>query len=389
MNRTQPDFFVETGKKMTKLLKWLGIQEAFQKGLIARIITILCLLYIAFGIIFVSARLVMTISPALPDAHWTDMLIESSILLVGVVTLFYIRADRMQAASRVIMIGLFFAVALQAYFIGDPASDVGAAMGLQLFAILAILLLDRRDRWIAVLLVIAVFIGLNILSTSGKILPTISLTPSGKVMFALFIWFSVSVIIALVLMAAMGAMRREPQLIQQRLAQMEQSANAGSVSTDLSYISTHDDLTGLYNRLFFETEFSRLEKGRQYPISIIMAEIAGLDENKKANGSRATDQLKINAARLFARAFRQEDIVSCYSEDEFAILLPNTDQAALAVVMNRIEKQLSAYNQSHSHMPIHFLFGTSTTNQGESLKEKFRLAKKQLLQEKSRELIPQ
>jgi hypothetical protein len=266
---------------MTKLLKWLGIQEAFHKGLIARIITILCLLYIAFGIFFVSARLVMTISPALPDAHWTDMLIESSILLVGVVTLFYIRADRMQAASRVIMIGLFFAVALQAYFIGDPASDVGAAMGLQLFAILAILLLDRRDRWIAVLLVIAVFIGLNILSTSGKILPTISLTPAGKVMFALFIWFSVSVIIALVLMAAMGAMRREPQLIQQRLAQMEQSANAGSVSTDLSYISTHDDLTGLFNRLFFETEFSRLEKGRQYPISIIMAEIAGLDESKK------------------------------------------------------------------------------------------------------------
>ncbi len=33
---------------MTKLLKWLGIQEAFQKGLIARIISILCLLYMVF-----------------------------------------------------------------------------------------------------------------------------------------------------------------------------------------------------------------------------------------------------------------------------------------------------------------------------------------------------
>ncbi len=363
---------------MTKLLKWLGIQDAFQKGLIARIISILCLLYIAFGLVFVTARVVMTLSPTLPDAHWTDILIESSILIVGIITLFFIRADRMQAASRVIMTGLFFAVALQAYFIGNPANDVGAAMGLQLFAILAILLLDRRDRWIAVILVVAVFVGLNLLSSSGKLLPSINLTPSGKIMFALFIWFSVSIIIALVLLSTMGAMRREPQILQQRLAQLDQSGSERPAQTDLSYISTHDDLTGLYNRLFFETEFTRLEKSRQYPISIIMAKVADLKEISKTHGTSAGDQLLISAARLFLRVFRQEDIVSRYGEDEFAVLLPNSDQSSLIVVMDRIQKQLMAYNQKHTRQPMHILFGSSTTNQGESLKGNLKLAKSKL-----------
>jgi diguanylate cyclase (GGDEF)-like protein len=324
----------------------------------------------------------MILSPSLPDAHWTDILIESSILLVGIITMLFIRADRMRAASRVIMTGLFFAVALQAYFIGNPANDVGAAMGLQLFAILAILLLDRQDRWIAVFLVIAVFIGLNLLSTSGKILPTITLTPSGKIMFALFIWFSVSIILALVLLSAMGAMRREPELIQQRLTQLEAAANKGLVATDLSYISTHDDMTGLFNRLFFETEFSRLEKGRQFPISIIFTEISGLKEIRETQGAAISDQMRISAARLFSNVFRQEDIVACYTENEFAVLLPNSDESALDVVMERIEKRLSSYNDRHANLPLILLFGTSTTNKGESLKTKLKAAKNQLNQTK-------
>ena len=74
---------------MKTLLKWLGIEDAYEKGLIARILVILCLLYIIFGIIFVTARMVMILHPDLPDAHWTDVLIESSILVVGIITLLF------------------------------------------------------------------------------------------------------------------------------------------------------------------------------------------------------------------------------------------------------------------------------------------------------------
>jgi diguanylate cyclase (GGDEF)-like protein len=367
---------------MKKFLKWLGVQDAFEKGLIARILVILCILYIIFGVGFVSARLVMTVLPGFPKANWTDLLIESSFFFVGIITLFLIRSDHLQAASRVVLTGMLFGVTLQAYFIGDPANDVAGAMGLLLFAILAILLLDRRDRWIAIFAVIGIFIALNVLSASGRLLPVVNLTPMGKTLFAFFIWLTVGIIIALVLIATMGAMRREPQLIQQRLDGLAQSESNGTTQNDLSFLSTHDDLTGLYNRLFFETEFTRLEKSRLYPISIIMADIDGLKKVNDKFGNRTGDEQLINVARLLTKVFRQEDIVSRYGDDEFAILLPGSDTAVVDVVMNRINKQINAYNKDHSSLPISISIGVSTAKQGESLKNHLRLAKKNMQQEK-------
>jgi PAS domain S-box-containing protein len=44
----------------------------------------------------------------------------------------------------------------------------------------------------------------------------------------------------------------------------------------LRYISTHDVLTGLYNRTFFDEELNRLQKGRKFPVSVIIADIDDL-----------------------------------------------------------------------------------------------------------------
>ena len=47
---------------------------------------------------------------------------------------------------------------------------------------------------------------------------------------------------------------------------------------NLHFLSTHDSLTGLYNRAFFETEMKRLEASRDFPVSIIIADIDGLKQ---------------------------------------------------------------------------------------------------------------
>jgi diguanylate cyclase (GGDEF)-like protein len=368
---------------MNKILKWLGVQDAFNKGLLARILVILCLLFIVFGAIFVVIRIVMTLLPGVPDAHWTDMLIESVIFFVGLITLWFIRSDKMRAASRVILGGLLFVVTLQAYFLGDPTSDITGAMGLLLFAILAILLLDRSDRWIAIILVVGVFIGLNILASSGNLLPARPLTPFGKTLLTLFVWGSVGTIIAIVMIAAMGAMRREPHLIQRQIDELDQAKTIGDTRNSLTYLSTHDALTGLYNRLFFEAEFERLEKSRLFPISIITAEIDDLKGVNDAFGKNRGDQVLINVAGLFLKVFRQEDIITRYGGVEFVILLPGADAAVVKAVLNRIDKQLDDYNKTHKDLPLRILLGTSTANQGESLKEHFKLASKNLQEEKS------
>ncbi|MEP7134997.1 MAG: PAS domain-containing protein [Chloroflexota bacterium] len=47
---------------------------------------------------------------------------------------------------------------------------------------------------------------------------------------------------------------------------------------ELRHQSTHDILTGLYNYGFFMEELVRLERGRQFPVSIVMADVDHLKE---------------------------------------------------------------------------------------------------------------
>jgi diguanylate cyclase (GGDEF)-like protein len=367
---------------MKKILKWLGVQDAFEKGLIARTLVILCLLFVIFGVVFVTTRVVVSLIPGYPDAHWTDLVIESAIFFSGLIALRVIRADRMRAASRVLLGALLIVVTMQAYVIGDPANDIGGAMGLLLFAFLAILLLDRWDRWIAIALVVGVFVGLNILAASGYLPPVIYLDPLSKTLYTFFVWIAVGIIIAMVTIAAMGAMRREPQLIREQIDGSDHSTDTGTAQKNLPYLSMHDALTGLYNRLFFETEFARLEKSRFYPISVIMAEIDALKNINDANGLNAGDQVLIAVARLFTKVFRQEDIITRYGGDDFVVLLPGADAVVVSAVIGRIKKQIDAYNKEHMQLPISLSMGVSTANQGDSLKDHLKLAGEHLQQEK-------
>lgn len=145
-------------------------------------------------------------------------------------------------------------------------------------------------------------------------------------------------------------------------------AKLSATQRSLSFLSTHDTLTGLYNRLFFETEFKRLESGRQYPISVIMADIDGLKYVNDNFGHKTGDQMLENVSGLFTEAFRADDIVSRYGGDEFVILLPDTSENVVKKIIKRIKGQISTYNRKHSDLPINISMGVSTANQGESLK---------------------
>jgi len=156
--------------------------------------------------------------------------------------------------------------------------------------------------------------------------------------------------------------------------------NAAQMS--LSFLSTHDTLTGLYNRLFLETEIKRLENSRQFPISVVMADIDGLKDINDTFGHSTGDQVLVNLANLFSDVFRQEDIVSRLGGDEFVILLPNTNASIAKKIIKRIEKQTITYNKRHMDLPIYFSMGISTAKQGESLEEHLKNADNLMYEEK-------
>jgi len=152
----------------------------------------------------------------------------------------------------------------------------------------------------------------------------------------------------------------------------------------LTYLSTHDTLTGLYNRMFFEAESKRLEKSRQFPISIVMADFDKLKNINDSFGHRTGDQVLINIANLFSEIFRKEDIVSRHGGDEFVILLPRTDAPIVNKIVQRIKKQISVYNKKHMDLPINISMGVSTAKQGESLSVHLKNADKLMYQEKQK-----
>lgn len=78
----------------------------------------------------------------------------------------------------------------------------------------------------------------------------------------------------------------------------------------LRYLSTHDGLTELYNRAFFEAEKARLETGRISPISVVVVDVDDLKSVNDRFGHAAGDQHLRSIAAVLRQSFRADDIVA-------------------------------------------------------------------------------
>ncbi len=132
----------------------------------------------------------------------------------------------------------------------------------------------------------------------------------------------------------------------------------------MMYMGTHDSLTGIYNRTFFETEMKRLERGRQFPISIIIINVGGLKNVSDLENRELGEKLIKRLARLLFNSFRGDDIVARIREDEFAILLPNVDENTVDKTIKRIRENLTEININESEPALKFYIGANTAKKG-------------------------
>lgn len=123
----------------------------------------------------------------------------------------------------------------------------------------------------------------------------------------------------------------------------------------LHYLSYHDQLTGLYNRRYFETQLTQLDSKEYYPLMITMADINGLKLMNDSFGHTVGDKYIQKAAGVLTEGCREKDIICRVGGDEFIIFSPNTDVKEIKGVINHINQL--AGNEALNLITLSISFG--------------------------------
>lgn len=149
---------------------------------------------------------------------------------------------------------------------------------------------------------------------------------------------------------------------------------------EISYLSYHDQLTGLYNRYFFEKALKRLDAKRHWPLSLAMLDVNGLKLTNDAFGHQMGDKLLQIVAETIKNICREDDIISRIGGDEFVLLLPKTSYVETEAIIKRIYRGLE--QTKLDDIIISVSVGWETKDSDEDIMEVFARAEESMYRKK-------
>lgn len=149
----------------------------------------------------------------------------------------------------------------------------------------------------------------------------------------------------------------------------------------IEYLSYHDQLTGTYNRRYFEEEVKRLDKARNLPISLIYADLNGLKTINDAFGHQVGDQFIFQAAETIRNVCRADDIIARIGGDEFVILLPKTDIVSTEKLAHRLKAKIERAKINDISVSVSFGWGTKE-NEEQTIESVLKSAEDLMYQQK-------
>lgn len=130
---------------------------------------------------------------------------------------------------------------------------------------------------------------------------------------------------------------------------------------EMIFLNYHDQLTGVYNRRFYEEELKRLDTSRNLPISLIVADANGLKLINDAFGHVQGDEMIKRIANAFVEECRSDDIIARIGGDEFVVLLANTRKEEAENIAARITQSLEEKNINQAPITISLGIATKET----------------------------
>jgi diguanylate cyclase (GGDEF)-like protein len=150
----------------------------------------------------------------------------------------------------------------------------------------------------------------------------------------------------------------------------------------LEYLGSHDALTKLSNRSFFADELNRLERKGPRPVTIIMVDLNGLKAANDELGHAAGDSLLRRAGEVLNSIVDKPARAARIGGDEFAVILPNVEQAEGEAMMKVIDDLVVINNEFYTDLPLSLSMGLATSAPGERLEAVVKRADMAMLQAK-------
>jgi diguanylate cyclase (GGDEF)-like protein len=152
----------------------------------------------------------------------------------------------------------------------------------------------------------------------------------------------------------------------------------------LRYLGSHDVMTGLYNRTYFEEILQQLEKERLDPVTMIVADLNGLKGVNDNLGHQAGDGLIRRTAEVLKASFEENNIVARIGGDEFIVILPGVDDQSTGGILERLDSLIVMNNKYYREPELSISFGVSTSRPGLSLERVISQADDAMYQDKAR-----
>lgn len=125
----------------------------------------------------------------------------------------------------------------------------------------------------------------------------------------------------------------------------------------LEFQITHDALTGIFNREFFEQNMDKYNQQVDSSMAILLCDLDDLKVINDQYGHKAGDHLIKEAANLLHNQFSDRAIVSRIGGDEFAILLIGKGEKEMKEFYQELLEELTLYNVKNEAFKISMSVG--------------------------------
>lgn len=111
-----------------------------------------------------------------------------------------------------------------------------------------------------------------------------------------------------------------------------------------------DSLTGVHNRLGWQEAVEELRRDRRAgKVAVVMLDVDGLKRVNDEYGHRAGDDVLRSVSNALLASTRSHDVVARIGGDEFAVLLPDTDEDGCRNVVRRFSERLADLDPVGDH----------------------------------------